>query len=349
MRHDPVARLGAVAATLLAIGCGGEGITTPESDDYVSPMASPVVAAASHPVGVLAHTRPMPGRPFGLDVTPSGTAIVAQLDLGQVTMVDLRTRDAAEVPVGATPTGVAAIGDRWALVANQFSGDVSVVNVVTRRETSIIRVPHAPFRVLADHAGRMAYATINTGLVMFIDLADRTVVRTVPVAHAPNGLAIHGNRLYVSSVTGAITVIDRTTGAIERTIAIPQMLQDVVVDREGKHLFVASESDPYVRIVSLATGAVVDSMRTVSASAPASMQPLPAGIPAPGGTFGLALSPDGAELYATSRGLLLIFDAEARSLRRTIAIGGMLRRVAFNASGSVAVVTDENGALHFIE
>lgn len=348
MRVVHRAGLAAVAFFLAACQQGGSiGVT---SDDYTRPMASPIADDVTHPAGRLALTIRLEGRPFGLAVTPSGSAIVSQLDAAKVTMIALDPVDATGVQVGNTPTGVAAIGDRWALVTNQFSGNVSVVNVVTQRETSVIPVPHAPFRVLADREGEMAYATINEGLVMFMDLADRQVKRTVAVAHAPNGLAIHGDRLYVSSMTGEIAVIDRMTGAVERTIAIPEMLQDLAIDRAGRHMFVASESDPYIRIVSLETATVTDSIHTGESAAPT-----PGGggsglsYPIAGGTFGLALSPDETQLYATSQANLLIFDVATRSRVLALPLGGNLRRVAFNASGTAAVVTDESGAVHLIK
>lgn len=348
MRNRAGFLAGLAAVTCIAIGC--QGATDPASDDYTRPMASPIADDPTHPAGELAATIPLEGRPFGLAVTPSGTAIVSQLDLARVTMIELEPVDTVGVEVGATPTGVAAIGDRWALVTNQFGGDVSIVNVVTRRETSVIPVPHAPFRVIADHEGAMAYATINAGLVMFIDLAERGVTRTVELAHAPNGLAIHGKRLYVSSMTGEIAVIDRTTGGIEGTIRIPQVLQDVVIDRAGRHMFVASESDPFIRIVSLATATVVDSIHTAQpTTSSARGDGYGFAFPAAGGTFGLALSPDGAQLYATSRGTLLIVDVATGTLVRSIELGGVLRRVAFNASGRIAVVTNEAGSVHVIK
>jgi YVTN family beta-propeller protein len=57
----------------------------------------------------------------------------------------------------------------------------------------------------------------------------------------------------------------------------------------------------------------------------------------------MALSPDGAHLYAASAspGTLSIIDRATRTVVNTLTLGGRPRRVAFDASGATALVANE--------
>jgi YVTN family beta-propeller protein len=68
------------------------------------------------------------------------------------------------------------------------------------------------------------------------------------------------------------------------------------------------------------------------------------------GVFGLTLSPDGKQLYATGAlaGMLWIVDRASRTKVNSISIGGTPRRIAFDDPGSTAIVSNEAGFITII-
>jgi YVTN family beta-propeller protein len=62
------------------------------------------------------------------------------------------------------------------------------------------------------------------------------------------------------------------------------------------------------------------------------------------------MSPDGKQLYVTSAtsGMLWIVDRPARTKLTSIPVGGTPRRIAFDASGATAAVTNEAGFVTII-
>jgi YVTN family beta-propeller protein len=67
--------------------------------------------------------------------------------------------------------------------------------------------------------------------------------------------------------------------------------------------------------------------------------------------FGLSLTPDNAQLYATSpeTGMLWIVDRASRAQVKTLPVGGTPRRIAFDERGTRAVVSNEAGFVTIIE
>jgi DNA-binding beta-propeller fold protein YncE len=66
------------------------------------------------------------------------------------------------------------------------------------------------------------------------------------------------------------------------------------------------------------------------------------------GGFGLAISPDGANLYLAGSSEVRIVDRATGVLLRTVNVNGSARRIAFLSNG-VAVVTNESGWVDFIQ
>jgi YVTN family beta-propeller protein len=66
--------------------------------------------------------------------------------------------------------------------------------------------------------------------------------------------------------------------------------------------------------------------------------------------YGLGISPDGQQLYATNpiTGKIFIVDVADRHLLNTLTVGGAPRNVAFDHDGRTAVVTDGAGRVVFI-
>jgi len=138
--------------------------------------------------------------------------------------------------------------------------------------------------------------------------------------------------LYVSLMdANQVVEINTQTNAIARTFSVAAVPQGVAVSLDGTELYVAQESGS-LTIINLATG---------------NQTSVNTGVPG----FGLALSPDGTQLYiaASEAGSVIVVDRSSHAILKTITTGGEPRRVAFNASGSMAAVANDQGWVDIIE
>jgi len=289
----------------------------------------------THPSGVIAATVPVGARPYGIALWGS-TATVTQLDAAQVVRLDISTaRVLDSIKVGSVPTGITVFASGTAAaVTNQFDDDVQFLDLTTKSSTAIVGGPSTTFRVLPSLDEKHLYATATSGSLGVISLPGHAIESSVAVGTAANGLALSpdGKTLYVTSMGGGISVVNTTTNSLTRTIALTGVLQDIAVSPDGGELYVADEASGNIHVVDAASGAI----RT--------------DIPMGGGVFGLTLSPDGKQLYATGAGsgMIWIVDRGSRAKVGSISVGGAPRRVAFDETGSTAVVSNEAGFVTII-
>ena len=69
-----------------------------------------------------------------------------------------------------------------------------------------------------------------------------------------------------------------------------------------------------------------------------------------GNPWGMALTPDGQQLYVglVLQGEVVVVDRASRGVVQRIATGGTPRRIVFNQSGTLALVTNEAGFITYI-
>lgn len=291
---------------------------------------------ATHPAGNITATVPVPSRPFGVALSGT-TALVTQLDAAQITRVDVALGQVIDViHVGSVPTGVTYLaGGTAAAVTNQFDNNVGFIDLLSRTQSALVSAPSTTFRVLGSPDGTHVYATASSGSVGVIAFPSHQVETSVTVGFAPNGLAFSpdGKTLYVSAMGGGVSVIDARSNQLKTTYALQETLQDIAVSPDGTELYVASESRGVIHVLNAATGAVKTDINLGS------------------GVFGLSMTPDGAQLYATGSqaGTLWIVDRAKRTTVKTIPLGGTPRRIAFDADGKRAVVSNEGGFVTIIQ
>lgn len=316
-----VRRALAAAFTAAALACG-DG-TGPQGPTF------------THPAGVIHATTPLTARPFGIAISRAGHVYVTRLDASAVSWSLLPQTDlSAAISVGSTPTSVAfdPAGER-AYVANQLSETLGVIAVSAAQQTATVQVSGDPFYVLASSDGATVYATLNTNLVSGIDADLGTEVALIPAGDAPNGLALHPTepRLFITAVFGGtITEVNTNTRQVTRTLAPGGTLQGIVVAPEGDVLYVADEGGE-MKVVDIATGGVTQ-------------------VPGTSGGFGLAMSPDGRQLYmgVPSAGVVRVIDRTSRTVVGTIMTGGVPRRIAFDYFGGWAAIANESGWVTFV-
>jgi YVTN family beta-propeller protein len=227
--------------------------------------------------------------------------------------------------------------------------------------------------------GRLFVANFADDSVSVLDGYTLAVVSTIAGTPEPYGLAIARGRTYVSTVAGshdAVTVTDAES--VLDTHALADTVQDIVVDREGRQVYVArtGRDGADIAVIDTATGAVstvdLDSragevanaltisgdgrrlilattdqlggrLVVVDISSLRVMDTLTVAEP----VRGLAASHDGNSAWVatdgdTAGGLVDLVDLRSRRVLGTVDVGGPVRQLMLSAVGDrVYVVTAE--------
>ena len=305
----------------IALGCTGcLGSTAPTPVDDFGPR-EPLFLRDTIVIGF---------RPYGVAVAGS-TALVTQLDAGEVQRFTLPARTPRRIAVGDVPTGIAidASGTR-AVVTNQHDDNVGIIDVATGTQTAVVPAGATTFRALFSPTGQRAYVTSSAGSLFALDMTTGTFVDTATTVAAANGLALAGDTLLVvTSMFGGIAYVDARTLVETRRIEGTGTYQDVVLRQGTNRFYVAVESRPVIEIRALDSGAIVDSIIMTQ------------------GTFGLTRRPKSNELWATQGNRLSVIDLPTGAVVRTLLIDDP-RRIAFDADGNHGVVTSQSGSVYFL-
>ena len=271
------------------------------------------------------------GRPYALAVSSHDVVYVGRVDAGVLTRFDgSSTAVTATVSVGSTPTEIAfnASGTK-AYVTNQFSDNVGVIDVARNVQAETIPVTGDPFQVIVSPDETRIYVTTNADQVYAINLATKTVVGQTPTGATANGLAINadGSRLYVSTrAGGSVMEVNTATMTVVRTFNPGGTTQAVVVAPDGAEVYVVNEQG-FLYAYNLATGALAWTVDLGGS-----------------GPFGMALTPNGTELYITVMwtGSVKVVNRATHSITRTYFVDGVPRRIGITSDGT-AVVANESG------
>ena len=320
-QEELVKRAGLVLISLAAVACStviGPGMQT-------------------HPAGEVFATTPLAGEPYGVAISPSGDVLIAQVLGGVISHCHLPdTRLVSRLESGYQPVHIAFdVAGARAYLVNQGGQYLRVVQLAPFVIIDSLRLTNDGFNVAVHPKGGRAYVTTGDGRVYVVATATIRVVDSMRVGSSANGLAFSpdGRRLYISSRdAGTITSFDTETDNPIDTLVTTGAPQRIVISRDGTTLFVANERHG-IDVVSVSTGL------------------LEPGIPLDGAAYGLALTPDGKQLYATNprTGNVFIIDVASSQILKTLSVGGAPRNVAFNYDGRIAIVTDGDGRVIFIQ
>ncbi|HUF26271.1 MAG TPA: YncE family protein [Gemmatimonadaceae bacterium] len=292
----------------------------------------------THPSGEFVSFANLAGRPHGVATDTAGSFLISRIDDNRVTrgsVTETSVTFDGDAIVGEAPAHVAVIrqGTR-AYTTNQFGNSVSVVNTSTQQTIATVPLSGGGFNVLVRPAGDRVYATTAGGQLHVIDAQTNASITQISVGVAANGLAYHAgsNTLYVASRDAdQITAVNAANNTVTRTYAVGEMPQRIAVSLDNTELYVATEVVG-LEVLDLATG---------SRTAVPGVSDL---------AVGLALSPDGVQIYVTHppRGLVTIVDRAGRTVVRTLANMGSPRNVAFDFLGATAIITDESNRVIFV-
>jgi len=327
------ARRGASAA--IAVGGGGSGsdlvVRTPPAVRALPAPAQPA-PKSGRPLGELAARLGIGGYPFDVAIGPDGAAWLTRLHAAVLERLQLQPlASTGVIRVGIAPTRVvlAPAGDR-AWVTNQFTKDVAVVDLVSRRRMGAIAMDGDPLGAALSPDSRTLYVTTNLDRICACALTDSSgrVLRSAPLPQACTELVIHpaGNRVYVPTwKAGSILELDTRSLAVIHRYEVGGQPLGVAVSRDGLRLYCGNEHG-WIDLVHLPTGKLV--RRTFETPVDE-----------------VALTPDQAIVYASLRtaGRLALVDAHSLASVGTLETGGLPRHIAFDRLGRVAIVANESG------
>jgi YVTN family beta-propeller protein len=273
--------------------------------------------------------------PWNVAISQQGPVYVTRVATDSIAVVDLATAGvAASFKVGNGPYDVAfnAAGST-AYVTNLYDHTVGVINTSTQTQVTTFPVPGGAVRVLLGPGETKLYVTLDNGGLTVLNSTSGAVDTTIQLgAVALNGVALTSDRsrLYVSSVGGTVSEINTASDILARSFTPGGTPQDLVVGRGDSTLYLADEAG-WVAAWNLKSWTRTDSI------------PVPA-------AFGLALTPDGAQLWVTETGAgeIAVIDCASRTVIATIPVLGRPRHLAMTPDGKTAVVANEAGAVQII-
>ena len=275
---------------------------------------------------------PEAGRPFAVRASVNGVVLVSEQDNSRLGRYNLpSTAIARTIQVGGNPADVNFSADGLtAYVTNLGDATLGVIDVATNTQLSAVPISGSVWRVAPSRDGSRIYVTTGTGTFFIVD-ATTLVVSGNYLGASLNGLAVHPTQpvIYVTGTNGTLFEVSETTGQALDSVSTGGRAQDVVLSKDGTQLYIAIE----------------DGALQIRAASDLS---LVATVPAVSGAFGLAATPDGAQLYATGNGKVLVVDLATRTVLRSFD-GGAPRRVTFDRTGSTAIIANEAGYVTFIK
>jgi WD40 repeat protein len=324
-----------VSATglLTSVGPLGQGTLTVTSDTVTQRLPVDVVTAGI-PAGLVVRTIPVPGSAYASAVAGNGRTAVTLLGGKLVTGSVASYGFSDTLSLTDTPLGV-AINPAGTRAWVAMGGTVAVVDIATGAVTTpisglsganVLSVVLSPDRTLL-------FIGADDG-VYKVQLSNNKIVGSTPAGCALH-LAAHPTQplLYASmNCGGEIEEINTTTMAVVRTLGTLGEAQALAVSPDGAMLYAADESVETVYSWDLATGSPGVSFSTR------------------GYGFGLTLTSDVLVVTESSTGLVEFFSRlTGGTAYQTNRVGGIPRRPAVNAAGTVIVVPNESGWVDFMK
>lgn len=280
------------------------------------------------------------GTPFAVGTSPHGVDYVGYVYENLVTRLDATAPSLGpSFGVGQTPSRLAVdSAGAMAVVSNQLSDNVMVIDAATNTVTDTIPVIGDPVPVAISGDDQWLYVATNHNVAYKIDLSTKQATDSIALPATPHFmlLAPSDSILYLATRDGGTVLEIRTaTWTVLRTFTIGGRTQGMALSPDGKHLYVANETLARVDDVDLSTGAATP-------------------LALDGGVFDVALSADGSMLYASipagpSGGEVEVVDVAAWTPQRVIAVGGMPACLGRDGATGLIVVANQSGWVDLVQ
>lgn len=224
------------------------------------------------------------------------------------------------------------------LVGNKSGDTVWRLSLRDGRRIGEYRTGEAPHEIAVAPDGRLAVVTNYGGsksgnTLSVLDLVSGKPTRTIDLGQhsAPHGARFlaDGRRVLVTTEASAsLVVVDVASGEVERSIDVGGGTGHMLaLSPDGQVAYLTKIQAGTISRIDLATGARIEK-------------------PAGKGAEGVAVRPDGAEVWVTNRedGTLTVHDPRTLAVKRRMSSKGFPIRVAFSADGALAFVTNARAA-----
>jgi YVTN family beta-propeller protein len=213
-----LARLLLAAAPLVL--ASGIAVAAPKA--YVGNFADNTVSVLDTGAGKIVATIPVVQGPHGMAITPDGrTVYVAGDGSSAVSVIDTATDKVVKtVEVGKSPNGLTLTPDGKQLLVTVYGEDrIVFLDAATQAAVGTVAVPK-PHTVSISPDGKLGYVTSQEPgrfALVVVDLARRTVLRTLPLEKTPRDaeFGFDGKAFYFTEAgVSAIEVLDPATDKI---------------------------------------------------------------------------------------------------------------------------------------
>jgi YVTN family beta-propeller protein len=263
---------------------------------------------------------------------------VSVIDLNSLKLVD-------DISIGASLIhGLALTPDGNLLfVTVESDHTLRLVDTRTKQMMATVKLSGRPNECAVTPDGRYVAVPIRDGdSVDIVDVMEKKVVKTLPIKEPHNAVSTASNRyLFVSSMgSNAVNVIDLKTMSFSAVIPAGGRPRPYVISSDGKTLYVAVSYLHGFDIVSIADKKV---LQRVEMPARHQGPPRPRKFETPDTlTHGLALTPDGKELWVTSLldDCIYIYDLQAGKFTGRMDTGDGPNWIVFSPDGKYGCVSN---------
>src|SRR5215467_9861415 len=195
--------------------------------------------------------------------TTTGTLLVANQQSASATIIDIATRAATTIDVGAGPHETVISPDgRWGIVtiygvAGAPGNKLSVIDLAEKKVVRTIDLgeytrPHgAAFQ--PGSSSRVVVTSEATQNVVLVDITQSKVLGAVPTKHPGShmlGVTADGKRLYTSDIGwGGISEIDLATMAFARDLQVSAQTEGIAVAPDGSTVWLGANQAGTVSVI----------------------------------------------------------------------------------------------------
>jgi YVTN family beta-propeller protein len=279
-----------------------------------------------------------------LHAAPARLLLYVDNSLGDdLSVIDLSTlKVAGTIKVGNQPHGLCAPADgRRLFVTVESERNLKVIDTATSEILTTIPVSGKPNECAATPDGRYVGVPIRDGdAVDIVDIPARKIVKTLPVKTPHNCFNSGDNHsLYVSSMgSDEIDRIDLDRMEYSARIPVGGIPRPYAVAPDQQRLYTALTNLHGFAVADIAARRVIE--RVELPPAPPLHCPLEVNTP----THGLALTPDGRQLWVTSLadGGVYVWDVAARKTSPMIHVGKCPNWIAVSPDGRYVAVSNSD-------
>jgi YVTN family beta-propeller protein len=173
------------------------------------------------------------------------------------------------IEVGSVPKYIATTPDnRYVLVSNWSSGDLSVIDIAKNEEIKRISLGRYPRGIVVDKASKYAYVTLmGSNKIARIDLTDLSKSWFEKIGSTPRHLCLDGDGKFLYATlnsSGKIVKIDVQTGKVVASIRSGSNPRSMVLSSNSAYLYAVNYFSDSVSKIDLNTMKVIERVKTKS-------------------------------------------------------------------------------------